>query len=117
MTLLTRSCEWCGGGFPVETHPGRPRRYCRASHRQRAYEARREAQRRGLAPDEVLITKRAWHQLRDSLYRLETAAEDVAIDLQAGRPTKADYVEALAHLSNAVRQLQEVLVEPTAVGD
>lgn len=117
MAILTRHCAWCGGAFATETGPGRPRRYCRPSHRQRAYEARREAQRRGLAPGEVLVTKRAWIQLRDALYRLETVAEDVALDLRSGRATKADYVEALAHLSNAVRQLQEVAVEPTAVGD
>jgi len=55
--------------------------------------------------------------LRDALYRLETVAEDVVVDLRSGRATKADYVEALAHLSNAVRELQDVLVEPTAVGD
>ena len=79
--------------------PGRPRRYCRPSHRQRAYEARREATRRGLGPDEVLLSRRSWETLRDALYRLETATEDVAGDLVAGRPTKADYVDALAWLA------------------
>jgi hypothetical protein len=39
----------------------------------------------------------------------------VAGDLVAGRPTKADYVDALAHLTNAVRALQEISVEPSAV--
>lgn len=96
--------------------PGRPRRYCRPSHRQRAYEARREADRRGIHPDEVLITRRTWESLRDALIRLEAAAEDVAGDVIAGRQTKQSYVEALAHLSNAVRSLQDVAVEPIAVG-
>jgi len=63
----------------------------------------------------VIITRRTWEQLRDALYRLESAAEDVAIDLGTGRVTKADYVQALAHLSSAVRDLQDVAVEPTAV--
>lgn len=111
-----RHCAWCGGVFTVGRGPGRPKRYCRASHRQRAYEARREADRRGLLPHEVIITLPAWESLRDALYRLETAAEDIALDLVAGRPTKADYVDALAHLSSAVRDLQNVAVEPTAVG-
>ncbi len=39
------------------------------------------------------------------------------MDLMAGRPTKAEYVEALAHLSTAVRELQELAVEPIALGD
>ena len=112
----TRHCAWCGGAFAAPKGPGRPRRYCRPGHRQRAYEARREAMCRGLGPDEVLLSRRSWETLRDALYRLESAAEDVAGDLLAGRPTKADYVEALAHLTNAVRELQEISVEPTAVG-
>lgn len=116
MTEYERHCAWCGGAFRVARGPGRPRRYCRPSHRQRAYEARREADRRGLRPDEVLISRRAWEGLRDALYRLEAAAEDVAIDLVAGRPTRADYVEAMAHLSSAVRDLQDVAIEPTAIG-
>jgi hypothetical protein len=112
-----RYCAWCGGAFKSAAGPGRPQRYCRASHRQRAYEARREAKRRDLGPDEVLITRRSWELLRDALYRLEAAAEDVAVDLGAGRATKQDYVQALAHLTAAVRDMQDVAVEPRALGD
>jgi hypothetical protein len=65
----------------------------------------------------VIITLRTWERLRDALYRLEAAAEDVAMDLGAGRATKSDYVRALAHLSSAVRDLQDVAVEPTAVSE
>jgi hypothetical protein len=69
-----------------------------------------------LAPDEVIVSRRAWDALRDALYRLESAAEDVAVDLESGSPTKTDYVLALAHLSEAARQLQDVSVEPVAIG-
>lgn len=110
-----RHCAWCGGPFQANAGPGRPAKYCRPSHRQRAYEARREAERRGIGPDEVLLARYAWERLRDALYRLEAAAEDVAADLGAGRPTRADYVEAIAHLTSAVAELQEISVEPTAV--
>lgn len=115
VTISTTSyCAWCGERFAVSTGPGRRRAYCRPSHRQRAYEARALAERRGLGPNEVLLTRRTWEQLRDALIRLQAAAEDVAIDLTAGRPTRSDYVEALAHLSHAIRDLQEVAVEPLA---
>ena len=118
MTLSTRSrCEWCGADFAASSGPGRPARYCRRSHRQRAYEARRLAGERGINPEEVLLSRRTWEALRDALYRLEAASEDVAMDLMAGRPTKAEYVDALAHLSAAVRELQEIAVEPLAIGD
>ena len=73
------------------------------------------AERRGLASDEVLVARRTWESLRDALYRLQAAAEDVAHDLVAGRATKREYVEALAHLSAAVGDLAEVAVEPIAV--
>ena len=33
-------CSWCGRRFEPTPGPGRPRLYCRPSHRQRAYEAR-----------------------------------------------------------------------------
>jgi len=115
VTKSTSSCEWCGEGFPKSTGPGRPRRYCRRSHRQRHYEARLLGERRQLGVDEVLVGRRAWEQLRDALYRLQAATEDVAMDVMQGRPTKAEYVDALAHLTQAVRELQEVSVEPLAV--
>jgi hypothetical protein len=72
---------------------------------------------RGIRPDEVLLARRTWESLRDALYRLEAASEDVAMDLMAGRPTKAEYVDALAHLTAAVRDLQEIAVEPIALSD
>jgi hypothetical protein len=100
---------------PVRTGPGRPARYCRRSHRQRAYEARREAERRGIGPDEVLLSRFAWERLRDALYRLEAAAHDVALDVGSGRPSRADYADALGHLAAAVRDLQEISLEPKAI--
>jgi hypothetical protein len=118
VTVSTRKrCDWCGGEFMVPAGPGRPSLYCRRSHRQRAYEARRMAGERGIRPDEVLISRRTWEHLRDALFRLEAASEDVAMDLLSGRPTKTEYVQALAHLSSAVRDLQDIAVEPIAVGD
>ncbi len=39
------------------------------------------------------------------------------MDLMAGRPTKTEYVAALAHLTAAVGDLQEIAVEPIAVRD
>lgn len=75
-------CAWCGGKFARPKGPGRPPRYCRSSHRQRAYESRRLAQVRGLAADDVLVSRSSVENLRDELYRLEAAAEDAAVDAQ-----------------------------------
>ncbi len=61
------------------------------------------------------MDRHTWERLRDALYRLEAAAHDVALDVGSGRPTRADYIEALGHLTAAVRDLQEVALEPTAI--
>ncbi len=39
------------------------------------------------------------------------------MDLLSGRPTRAEYVSALGHLTAAVRDLQEIAVEPIALAD
>jgi plasmid stabilization system protein ParE len=36
-----RRCDWCRRRLPEAARTGRPRRFCRSSCRQRAYEARR----------------------------------------------------------------------------
>lgn len=41
MGRQSRICEWCGLAFTPPTRRGPPPRYCRPSHRRRAYEARR----------------------------------------------------------------------------
>lgn len=96
--------------------PGRPRRYCRDSHRQRAYEARLLAERMGLASDEVLVGRQEWDRWRDRLYVLVAALEDVESDL-AGRPSAAEYQAAFRHLYAAALPLREDRLEPRALGE
>jgi predicted ATPase/DNA-binding SARP family transcriptional activator len=43
----TQSCLWCGQSFAVAIRPGPRPRYCRSSHRQRAYEERRRSAQDG----------------------------------------------------------------------
>ncbi len=93
--------------------PGRPRRYCRRSHRQRAYEARRLAGAHRLGPDDVLVDRATWLAIGDRRFRLETAVEDVVTDLTSG---DVDPGDALAHLLDAARDLLGVPFEPKAFG-
>lgn len=76
---MTR-CAWCGGAIGKNSGRGRPKRYCRPSHRQRAYESRRLATTRGLEFDDVLISRSSLEAHRDQLYLLEAAYEDVLTD-------------------------------------
>lgn len=77
---LTR-CGWCGRGFEPSSGPGRPRRFCKRSCRQREYEARRRASERGLDEDELIITRAELNELRDRLFVLSETVRDVEADL------------------------------------
>lgn len=102
-----RRCRWCARPFPVAPGPGRPKEFCRRSCRQRDYEARQRAAEIGLSEDELVLTRRTIDELRDRLYVLEAAIEDVDRDLQ-GSPTKAEYRDAIEWLLAAARPLRAI---------
>jgi hypothetical protein len=106
----TDRCVWCGRGI-VQAAQGRPRKYCRRSHRQRAYEARLLAERMGLGTGEALVSSEALRGLNDRLYALETALTDVERDLR----TDGDHKAAFTHLYAAAAQLRDANLEPQAV--
>ena len=81
----TPRCGWCHRPLPQFPGPGRPRRFCSASHRQRAYEARRRADSLQIPAGQVIVSEEDLRSVHDRLYRLETAVEDVEADL-AERP-------------------------------
>jgi hypothetical protein len=90
--------------------------YCRRSHRQRAFEARHLAATHGLGADDVLMSRSTLTELRDALYRLEAAMEDVDTDLaEADNP--GGLRSALWHLYGAAANLRGVRIEPKAVGE
>ena len=107
-------CAWCGRAFALSGSQGRKARYCRRSHRQRAFEARCLAARMGLDSGEALVDADALCVLRDRLYVLESALDDVEGDLK-GRPSAEDYKRAFQHLYAAAAPLRGSCVEPSAV--
>ena len=108
------TCEWCGVEFAIRSGQGRPPKYCRRSHRQRAFEARCLAARLDLDSGEALVDAGALARLRDRIYVLESALDDVDHDLE-GDSTEAEYREAFGHLYAAAAQLRDGCVEPRAV--
>lgn len=58
----------------------------------------------GLSEDELVLARRTIDELRDKLYVLECAVEDVQRDLETGA-TKADYADAVQWLLEAARPL------------
>lgn len=98
----TRRCRWCRRVFTAPDGPGRPREFCKRSCRQRDYEARRRASERGLDETDLVVARSELDELRDRIYVLECALEDVARDL-AGSPDPGDVREALDWLVQAAR--------------
>ena len=94
--------------------PGRPRRYCRPSHRQRHYEARREATIRDLDTGDVVYRTSDINRLRDAMYVVEAALADARMDIADGGLD--DYPQAFSGLAGAVDSLFRTPLEPKAVG-
>ena len=107
-------CAWCGRAFALSGALGRKARYCRRSHRQRAFEARCLAARMGLDSGEALVDAEALCRLRDRLYVLESALDDVESDLR-GKPSPEEYRGAFQHLYGAAAPLRDACPEPSAV--
>jgi hypothetical protein len=114
-TIEPRRCPWCAELLPASAGPGRPRRYCRRSHRQRHYEARRLAAAQGLAADEVLVGRDQFDAWRDHIYQLEAAIEDAEQDLGEA-PALREYTEAFQGLLLAARRTSRFRLEPRAIG-
>jgi len=85
--------------------PGRPRAYCKRSCRQREYEATRRSKELGLNETELVMARVELEQLRDALYVLEAAVEDVDRDLAEGADDPTEVRRALEWLLDAARPL------------
>ena len=103
-----RRCRWCGRAFEVAGGPGRPREFCRRSCRQREYEANRRSKELGLGETELVMARSELDKLRDALYVLEAAVEDVDQDLVEGGDDPTEVRRSLDWLLAAARPLLEL---------
>lgn len=100
-------CEWCGKPFQTIQRKGRPRQYCKDSCRQRAYEVRSRQRDGTLGPDEISVAMSTWRELRDWLWELTAALEDVDGDL-ADDQSQTAYRDAFQHLYAVASRLREI---------
>jgi hypothetical protein len=98
-------CQWCGRKLPARAGPGRPRQFCRQSCKQRDYEQRKRAAELGLSEGELVMTRSELDDLRDALYVVEAAVEDVERDLETAGDDPDEVRRALDWLLDAVRPL------------
>ena len=70
-------CLWCGRELAVQEGRGRKRKYCGPSCKQRAYEQRNNVAGPAVAEGSVVLRPDRVDELRDELYALRCAAEDI----------------------------------------
>ncbi len=69
---------------------GRPRKFCRRSCRQRAYEARRRGAELGLGDEDLIVTRNELFDVRDRLVEITDAMREANDSLDDG--VRADRV-------------------------
>ncbi|MCP1387029.1 hypothetical protein M5J20_02330 [Corynebacterium sp. TA-R-1] len=93
-------CLWCGQELEAQQGRGRKRKYCGQSCKQRAYEQRHNLSGAGIAEGSVILRPERVAELRDELYELRCAAEDVRTAAMEG----AD-AEEIRHLCDELTAL------------
>lgn len=98
-------CAWCR--IPVhQATTGRPRKYCSQACRQWDWVTRQRSAELRLSEEELVVTRAALDDLKDRIYVLACAVEDVEDDLRPDvDPTMRDFRKALQWLLEAARPL------------
>ncbi|WP_018295487.1 hypothetical protein [Corynebacterium lubricantis] len=78
------TCLWCGRELAQQKGRGRRRKYCSATCKQRAYEQRNNISGTPIPQDAVIMRPEKADDLRDNLYALRCAAEDIATASREG---------------------------------
>ncbi|MDF0530685.1 hypothetical protein P0W64_13995 [Tsukamurella sp. 8F] len=79
----TAVCAWCGREV-VSEGPGRTRKYCKRSCRQRAYESRAALAGTPLPADSVVLSAQEAESLSERMFEVRCAAEDVQTAVAEG---------------------------------
>lgn len=77
-------CAWCGKPIVLSEGRGRKRKYCSSSCKQRAYEQRQLLAGTEVDAESVILSKQRVAEIRDQLYALRCAAEDVCTAASEG---------------------------------
>jgi hypothetical protein len=81
---MTSECEHCGRPFEAGSTVGRPRKYCRRSCRQRAFESRRHEGDLVWSDKQVVQLSRRLAELEDQVDAVRAVAEELRIELEDG---------------------------------
>lgn len=104
----TAVCAWCGEEIELNQGRGRKRKYCGPSCKQRAYEQRTLLAETSVDPDAVILSQQKVDEIRDRLFELRCAAEDIQTAATEGAPASelgplCDELVGLAHKLEKLR--------------
>lgn len=101
-------CHWCRWVLPPPAKTGRPRKYCKQSCRQWDWVARQRSRELDIGENELVIARDQLDTLRDDLYVLACAVDDVRNDLNApGKRTDRELHDALNWLLECAGPLHD----------
>lgn len=99
-------CSWCRTPLPAQSGAGRPRKFCTQACKQWDWVARQRASELALSEDELVIARSELDALRDQIFILKCAIDDVEQDLDPSiDPTTRDFKAALTWLLDAAKPL------------
>lgn len=107
-------CLWCRIPIAAAEGAGRPRRFCSQACRQWDWVTKQRSKELDLSEQELVITRAELDDLRDRIYVLACAIEDVQDDVRPDiDPTTRDYRSALEWILEAARPV----VDTGLIGD
>lgn len=94
--------------MPVQKGRGRKRKYCSPSCKQRAYEQRNNVAGPGVAEGSVVLRPERVDELRDELFELKCAAEDIQTAAAEGADAEElrHLCDELVEIANRVEKLR-----------
>ena len=81
--------------------PGRPKKFCSQKCRQWDWVSRQRADELALSENELVVTRQELDDLKDMIFVLQCAVNDVRADLTAGRQTNETLRELIDWLIQA----------------
>ena len=98
---LRHRCRWCRHPLAESSGPGRPKKYCSQKCRQWDWVSRQRATELELSENELVVAREELDNLKDLIFVLQCAVNDVRQDLLAPRQTKESMAEMVTWLLEA----------------
>jgi endogenous inhibitor of DNA gyrase (YacG/DUF329 family) len=109
---IDKRCRWCRHVLASSNGPGRPKEFCSQRCRQWDWVSRQRASELALSENELVMTRDELDALKDQIYVLHCALNDVQTDLKSPRQTKETLLEMLGWIIQAAEPIASSSLTP-----